>query len=85
MLSIRGLETNTKKCLYMTDTYGVVRSRGIGLCKYNKRRKVNVLQLKCLRSFFGNGVSQMGSVRNEEVRRRAEIKWNLRVLLIKEY
>ena len=35
------------------------------------RRKVNVLEIKCLRSFVG--VSRMDRVRNEEVRRRAEI------------
>ena len=34
-----------------------------------ERRKVNVLEMKCLRSLVG--VSRMNKVRNEEVRRRA--------------
>ena len=34
-----------------------------------KRRKVNVLEIKCLRSLVG--VSRMDGVRNDEVRRRA--------------
>ena len=38
-----------------------------------ERRKVNVLEMKCLRSLVG--VSQMDRVRNEEVRRRAGIDW----------
>ena len=33
---------------------------------------MNVLEMKCLRSFFG--VSQMDRVRNEEVRTRAGIE-----------
>ena len=37
-----------------------------------ERRKVNVLEMKSLRSFFG--VSRMDRVRNEEVRRRAGIE-----------
>ena len=36
-----------------------------------ERRKVNVLEMKCVRSLVG--VSRMDSVRNEEVRRRAGI------------
>ena len=40
-----------------------------------ERRKVNVLQMKCLRSLFG--VSRMDRVRNEEVRRRAGIEMEL--------
>ena len=36
------------------------------------RRKVNVLEMKCLRSLIG--VSRMGRLRNEEVRRRAGIE-----------
>ena len=38
-----------------------------------ERRKVNILQMKCLRSLVG--VSRMDRVRNEEVRRRAGIEW----------
>ena len=41
------------------------------MCYY----KVNVLEMKCLRSFFG--VSRMNRVRNEEVRRRAGIEREL--------
>ena len=37
-----------------------------------ERRKVNVLEMKCLRSLVG--VSQMDRVRNEGVRRRAGTK-----------
>ena len=40
-----------------------------------ERRKVNVLEMKCLRSLFG--VSPMDRVRNEEVRRRAGIERGL--------
>ena len=39
------------------------------------RRKVNVLEMKCLRSLVG--VSQMDGVRNEEVGRRAGIEMEL--------
>ena len=37
-----------------------------------ERRKVNVLEMKCLRSLVG--VSRMDRVKNEEVRRRAGIE-----------
>ena len=40
-----------------------------------KRRKVNVLEMKCLRSLVG--VSRMDRVRDEEVRRRAGIEKEL--------
>ena len=40
-----------------------------------ERKKVNVLQMKCLRSLVG--VSQMDRVRNEEVRMRAGIEREL--------
>ena len=40
-----------------------------------ERRKVNVLEMKCLRSL--DGVSRMDRVRNEEVRRRAGIEREL--------
>ena len=40
-----------------------------------ERRKVNVLEKKCLRSFIG--VSGMNKFRNEEVRRREGIERNL--------
>ena len=37
-----------------------------------ERRKVNVLEMKCLRSLVG--VSRMDRFRNDEVRSRAEIE-----------
>ena len=40
-----------------------------------ERRKVNVLEMKCLRSLVG--VSRMDRVRNEEVRMRAGIQREL--------
>ena len=40
-----------------------------------ERRKVNVLEMKCLRSL--DGVSRMDRVRNEEVRMRAGIEREL--------
>ena len=76
MLSNRGLGVKAKKCLYdgvivPTALYGaeawVMRSA--------ERRKVNVLEMKCLRSLVG--VSRMYEVRNEEVRRRAGIEREL--------
>ena len=58
----------------MLRTNGVVRSSGKGM-RSAERRKVNVLEMKCLRSLVG--VSQMDRVRNEEVTRRdAEYKWS---------
>ena len=41
----------------------------------DERRKVNVLEIKCLRSLFG--VSRMDRVRNQEARRRAGIEKEL--------
>ena len=38
-------------------------------------RKLNVLEMRCLRSF--GGVSRMDGVRNEQVRRRAGIEREL--------
>ena len=43
-----------------------------GMRSAEERRKVNVLEMKCLRSLVG--VSPMDRVRNEEVRRRAGIE-----------
>ena len=43
--------------------------------KSAERRKVNILEIKCLRSLVG--VSQMDRVRNEEVHRRAGIEREL--------
>ena len=59
-----------KKCLYEgvivpTALYGA-EAWGMGS---SKRRKVNILEMKCSRSLVG--VSRMERVRNEEVLRRA--------------
>ena len=43
--------------------------------RITERRKVNVLEMKCLRSLVG--VSRMDRVRNEEVRRRDGIEREL--------
>ena len=52
--------------LYRAEAWGM---------RIAERRKVNVLEMKCLRSLVG--VSRMDRVRNEEVRRRAEIEREL--------
>ena len=67
VLSNRGLGIKAKKCLYEgvivpTALYGA----GAWGMRSAKRRKVNVLEMKCLRSLFL--VSRMDRVRNEEVR-----------------
>ena len=51
------------KALYGAEAWGM---------RSAERRKVNVLEIKCLRSLVG--VSQMDRVRNAEVRRRAGIE-----------
>ena len=72
----RGLGIKAKKCLYEgvsvpTALYG---SEAWGM-RSAERRKVNVLEMKCLRSLVG--VSRMDRVRNEEMRRRAGIEREL--------
>ena len=62
-----------KKCLYEgvivpTALYG---AEALAM-RSSERRKVNVLEMKYLRSLVG--VSRMDRVRNEEVRRRAGIE-----------
>ena len=76
VLSNRGLGINAKKCLYEgiivpTALYG---AEAWGM-RSAERRKVKVLEMKCLRSLVG--VSRMDRVRNEEVRRRAGIEREL--------
>ena len=66
----RGLGIKAKKCLYEgvivpTALYG---AEAWGM-RSTERRKVNVLEMKCLSSLVG--VSQIHRVRNYEVRRRA--------------
>ena len=69
VMSNRRLRIKAKKCLYEgvivpTPLYG---AETWGM----RRKKVNVLEMKCLRTLVG--VSQMDGVRNEEVCRRAGI------------
>ena len=68
----RGLRIKAKKCLHEgvivpTALYG---TEAWGM-RSPERRKVNVVEMKCLRSLVG--VSRMDRVRNDEVRRRAGI------------
>ena len=85
VLSNRGLGIKAKKCLYEgvivpTALYG---AEAWGM-RSAARRKVNVLEMKCLRSLIG--VSRMDRVRNEEVRRRAGIEMeSIERVLIREY
>ena len=76
MLSNRGLGIKAKMCLYegvivSTSLYG---AEAWGM-RSAKRKKVNVLEMKCFRSLVG--VSRTDRVRNEEVRRRAGIEREL--------
>ena len=71
--SNRGLGIKAKKCLnegviVTTALYGIVRS----ILFIAERMKLNVLEMKCLKSLVG--VSRMDRVGNEEVRRRAGIE-----------
>ena len=75
VLSNRGLGIKAKKCLYEgvivpTALYGAE-----AWCWRAKRRKVNVFEMKCLRSLVG--VSRLDRVMNEEVSRRARIEREL--------
>ena len=77
MLSTRRLGIKAKKCLYEgvilpTALYG---AEAWGM-RSAERRKVIVLEMKCLRSLFG--VSRMNRVRKKEVRMRAEIERELK-------
>ena len=76
MLSNRGFGPNAKKCLYegvivQMALYG---AEAWGM-RNAARRKLNDLEMKCLRCLVG--VSQMDRVRNEEVSRRAGIERDL--------
>ena len=73
VLKNRELGIKAKKCLYErvivpTALYG---EKEWGM-RNAERMKLNVLEMKCLRSLVG--VSRMDRVRNEEARRRAGIK-----------
>ena len=73
VLSNKGLRIQAKKCLYegVIVTTALHEAEAWGM-KSAHRRKVNVLEMKCLRSLVG--VTRMDRVRNEEVRRRAGIE-----------
>ena len=76
VLSNRGMGIKAKKCIHErvivpTALYG---AEAWGM-RSAERRKVNVLEMKCLRSLVG--VSRMDRVRNEAVRRSAGIEREL--------
>ena len=76
VLSNRGLGVKVKKCPYdgvivPTALYGAE----AWFMRSAERRKLNVLQMKCLRSLVG--LWRMERARNEEVRRRAGIERGL--------
>ena len=75
VLSNRGLGIKAEKCQYEgvvpTALYG---AEAWGM-RSAERRKVNVLEMKCLRSLVG--VSRMDGVRNEAVRKRAGMEMEL--------
>ena len=76
VLSNRGLGIKTEKCLYegVIVPTALYRAEAWGM-RSAETRKVNVLEMNCLRSLVG--VSRMDRVRNEEVRRRAGIERKL--------
>ena len=76
VLSNRGLGIRAKKCLYegVIVPMALYGAEAWGM-RSAERRKVNVLEMKCMRSLVG--VSRMDRVRNEEVRRRAGIEMEL--------
>ena len=76
ILRNRGLGIKAKKCLYEGVIVPMVsyEAQAWGM-KSAERRKMNVLEMKCLRSLVG--VSRMYRVRNEAVCRRAEIESEL--------
>ena len=71
-----GLGIKAKKCLYegVIVPTALYRAEAWGM-RSAERRKVNVLEMNCLRSLVG--VSRMDRVRNGEVRRRAGIEREL--------
>ena len=74
MLSNRGFGIKAKKCLYEGVIVPAALYGAWGM-RSAERRKVNVREMKCLRSLVG--VSRLDRVRNEEVRRRAGIEMGL--------
>ena len=73
VLSNRGLGIKAKKCLYerVIVPTALDGAEAWGM-RSAERRKVNVLEMKCLRSLVG--VSRMDIVRNEEVVGELELK-----------
>ena len=69
----RGLRINAKKCLYegVIVPRALYRAEAWGM-RSAARRKVNVLEMKCLRNLVG--VSRMDRARNEDVRMRDAIE-----------
>ena len=76
VLSNRGSGIKAKKCLYevVIVPTALCGAEALGM-RSAERRKVNVLEMKCLRSLVG--VSRMDRVKNEEVRNRAGIEREL--------
>ena len=76
VLSNRGMGMKAKQCLYkgVIVPTALCGAEAWGM-RSAERRKVNVLETKCLRSFVG--VSRMNKVRNEEVRMRPGIEREL--------
>ena len=72
VMSNRGLGIKAKKCLYegVIVPTALYRAEACGM-RSAERRKVNVLEMKCLRSLVG---VYEWIVRNEEVRRRTGIE-----------
>ena len=76
VLSNRGLGINASKCLYEIVIVPTALNGADAWGKRSvERRKVNVLEMKCLRSLVG--VSRIDRVRNEEVYKRAGIEREL--------
>ena len=72
VLNNRRLGINVKKCLCESVIVPTALYRAEAWGRRSaERRKVNVLEMKCLRSLVG--VSRMDRVGNEEVSRRADI------------
>ena len=86
MLNNRGPGIKAKKCLYERIIAPTLYGAEAWGMRSTERRKVNVLEMKCLRSLVGAkniffswsvSVSRIDRDRNEEVRRRAGIEIEL--------
>ena len=75
VLNSRGLGRKAKKCPYEHFVPTALYGEEAWAMRSAERRKVNVLEMKCLRSVVG--VSRMDRVSNEVVRRRAGIEMEL--------